>query len=104
MESDGEQDDQALRPVRIAACIIFVSVAVFLPIDAHYSPAGLSKVLVVYGAHTTLGLVIQLASRTPWGARRPDGLALALALGAVANTNLYVWLWPRKTGIAGAPR
>jgi signal transduction histidine kinase len=100
VESDGEQDDQALRPVRIAACIIFVSVAVFLPIDAHYSPAGLSKVLVVYGAHTTLGLVILLASLTRWGARRPDGLALVLASGAAVNTNLYVYVWPHNPVLA----
>src|SRR5207247_779194 len=90
------QGDQTLRPVRIAALIVFVSVAVFLPIDAHYSPAGLHKVLVAYGAHTTLALAILLVSLTRWGARRADPLALTLGFGAAANTLLYVHLWPRN--------
>ena len=96
MEARDGQGDQTLRPVRIAALIVFVSVAVFLPIDAHYSPAGLHKVLVAYGAHTTLALAILLASLTRWGARRADPLALTLGFGAAANTLLYVHLWPRN--------
>src|SRR5439155_293539 len=55
-----EQGELALRAVRIAALIVFVSVAVFSPIDVHYSPAGPRPVLVVYGAHATLGLAILL--------------------------------------------
>ena len=96
MESRDEQGDLVLRPVRIAALIVFVSVALFLPIDAHYSPAGLSRVLIVYGAHATLGLAILLATLTAWGARRADGLAVVLAFGAATNTFLYVYLWPRN--------
>jgi signal transduction histidine kinase len=96
MHPPDEQAELALRPVRIAALIVFVSVVVFLPIDARYSPAGLTRVLIVYGAHTLVGAVVLLASLTRRGARHPDALAMVLVLGAVANTNLYVYLWPRN--------
>ncbi len=96
MQARQEQGELALRAVRIAALIVFVSVAVFSPIDVHYSPAGPRPVLVVYGAHATLGLAILLLSLTRWGARHADGLSVALAFGAAANTHLYVYLWPRN--------
>ncbi len=96
MESRDEQGALTLRGVRIAALIVFVSVAVFSPIDVHYSSAGLRPVLFVYGVHATLGLAVLLASLTRWGARHADGLALALAFGAATNTLLYVYVWPRN--------
>src|SRR5439155_483713 len=62
VESRDEQGALTLRGVRIAALIVFVSVAVFSPIDVHYSSAGLRPVLFVYGVHATLGLAVLLAS------------------------------------------
>ncbi len=96
MESRDEQSALTLRGVRIAALIVFVSVAVFSPIDVHYSSAGPRPVLFVYGVHATLGLAVLLASLTRWGVRHADGLALALAFGAATNTLLYVYVWPRN--------
>ncbi len=96
MESRDEQGALTLRGVRIAALIVFVSIAVFSPIDVHYSSAGLRPVLFVYGVHATLGLAVLLASLTRWGVRHADGLALALAFGAATNTLLYVYVWPRN--------
>src|SRR5207249_7602958 len=66
------------------------------PIVLPPPPAGPRPVLVVYGAHATLGLAILLLSLTRWGARHADGLSVALAFGAAANTHLYVYLWPRN--------
>ncbi len=94
MESRDEQSALTLRGVRIAALIVFVSIAVFSPIDVHYSSAGPRPVLFVYGVHATLGLAVLLASLTRWGVRHADGLALALAFGAATNTLLYVYIWP----------
>ena len=96
MEPRQEAEHLALRALRIAALIVFVSVAVFLPIDVHYSSGGVRPVLFVYGVHATLGLAVLLASLTRWGVRHADGLAFGLAFGAAANTLLYVYVWPRN--------
>jgi signal transduction histidine kinase len=82
--------------VRTAASIVLVAVAVFLPVDARFAGAGLSRVMVVYGLHAGLAIAVLILTCTRQGARHADQLALGLVLGAIVNTLFYLVLWPRN--------
>src|SRR5436309_14217534 len=75
---------------------MLIAVAVFLPVDARFSPAGLPRVAVVYGLHAALGIAILILSTTRGGTAHADRLALGLVLGAILNTFVYLALWPRN--------
>src|SRR6185369_17551333 len=86
----------AVRAVRTAALIILVAVAVFLPVDFRYfAGPGAFPVLIVYGLHAAIGIGVLLANHTSAGARAADGLAVVLVAGALLNSFLYLYLWPR---------